>query len=426
MLIVDEALKQRAAEDNPIRVGVVGAGFMGRGMVDQMMRHMTGFDVVAIYNRTEDTAQSAYAAAGVTDVEHVEDLERLNEIVAAGGHATVPDPGLIAAADGVEAIMEITGELEFGAEVAVDAIRNRKHLILVNAELDATVGPILKVMADRSGVVISNADGDEPGVAMNLVRFVDSIGYHPVLAGNIKGFLDSHRNPDTQAGFARQHGQRPKMVTSFADGTKMSMEATVLANALGFGVPKRGMTGTECAHVRDVVSVYDPDELLARPIVDYVLGADPGSGAFVIGYDDNEARAGYMRYFKMGDGPLYLFHRPFHLTHLEAPLSVARAVLFNDAAIAPKAGPVCEVLAVAKRDLPVGETLDGIGGFTCYGMIDNASTVRSENLLPMGLTEGCRVRRSVPMDQPLTFDDVEIPPDRLIDELRSQQTEHFG
>ena len=426
MLIVDDALKRRAAENNPIRVGVVGAGFMGRGMVDQMMRRMTGFDVVAIYNRTPETAQAAYAAAGVEDVQHVEDLDRLNEVLGSGGHATVSDPGLIAAADGVEAVMEITGEIEFGAKVAVEVIKNKKHLILVNAELDATVGPILKVMADQSGVVISNADGDEPGVAMNLVRFVSSIGYRPVLAGNIKGFLDAHRNPDTQAGFARQHGQRPKMVTSFADGTKMSMEATVLANALGFPVARRGMTGTKCAHVREVIDVYDADELLAQPIVDYVLGADPGSGAFVVGYDDNPDRAVYMRYFKMGDGPLYLFHRPFHLTHLEAPLSVARAVLFNDATITPQGGPVCEVLAVAKRDLVPGEVLDGIGGFTCYGVIDNVSTVRSESLLPMGLAEGCIIRRPVPMDQPLTWDDVDVPSGRLIDELRDQQKAHFG
>jgi predicted homoserine dehydrogenase-like protein len=136
---IDNALKQRAAENNPIRVGVVGAGFMGRGMVDQMIRRMTGFDVVAIYNRTNATAQEAYAAAGVGDVQHVEDADRLDEVIASGGHATVSEPGIISAAEGVEAVMEITGELEFGATVAVDVIQSKKHLILVNAEVDATV-----------------------------------------------------------------------------------------------------------------------------------------------------------------------------------------------------------------------------------------------------------------------------------------------
>jgi predicted homoserine dehydrogenase-like protein len=391
-----------------------------------MMRRMVGFDVVAIYNRTRETAEQAYADAGVENVVHVEDPDRLDEIVSGGGHVTVSDPGVICAANCIEAVMEITGEVEFGATVATDAIRHGKHLVLVNAELDATVGPILKVMADRAGTVITNTDGDEPGVAMNLLRFVTSIGYQPVLAGNLKGFIDTHRNPKTQAGFAREHGQQPKMITSFADGTKLSMESTVLANASGFGVARRGMNGHRCDHVLNVIDHYDPEELLERPLVDYVLGADPGSGAFVVGYDDSPDRSLYMRYFKMGDGPNYVFYRPFHLVHLEAPLSVARAVLFGDATITPAAGPVCEVLATAKRDLAAGEVLDGIGGFTCYGVIDNVAAVRSENLLPMGLADGCRLVRDVRMDRPIGFDDIEVPEGRLIDDLWRQQNEQFN
>lgn len=426
MIIVDSALRQRAAEGDPIRVGVIGTGFMGRGMVDQMMRRMTGFDVAAIFSRTRESAEQAYSAAGVRDVVHVGDSDRLDDVVAGGGHAIVSDPGIICAASRVEAVMEITGDVEFGATVATDAIRHRKHLVLVNAELDATVGPMLKVMADEAGVVMTNADGDEPGVAMNLLRFVSSVGYKPVLAGNIKGFIDRHRNPETQAEFARKHGQQPKMITSFADGTKLSMESTVLANATGFGVARRGMIGHRCEHVRDMANLFDPDELLERPIIDYALGAQPGSGAFVVGHDDDPERSLYMRYFKMGDGPNYVFYRPFHLVHLEAPLSVARAVLFDDAAVSPMAGPVCEVLATAKRDLVPGDILDGIGGFACYGVIDNSSSIRADNLLPMGLADGCRVVRAVKMDHPIGLDDVEIPEGRLIDALWRQQREHFG
>ncbi len=169
----------------------------------------------------------------------------------------------------------------------------------MNAELDATVGPILKVLADRAGVVITNADGDEPSVALIMVRFVRSIGYRPVLAGNVKGFLDHHRNPDTQKGFADAHGQRPFMVTSFADGTKLSLEATTLANATGFKVTKPGMEGRRLGHVRDLLDCYDPKELLDHPVVDYVLGAEPGSGAFVIGYNDDPQLKPYMSYFKL-------------------------------------------------------------------------------------------------------------------------------
>jgi predicted homoserine dehydrogenase-like protein len=261
---------------------------------------------------------------------------------------------------------------------------------------------------------------------MNMFRFVQTIGYQPVLAGNVKGFLDHHRNPDTQKGFADAHGQRPFMVTSFADGTKLSLEAAVLANATGFKVRRRGMEGPKLPHVRDLLDRYDPKELLDQGLVEYVLGAEPGSGAFVVGYNDDPMLMPYMSYFKLGDGPLYMFYRPFHLTHLEAPLSVARAVLFGDATIAPMGGPVCEVATIAKRDLEAGEELDGIGGYTCYGLIDNIEDTRRDDILPIGLAAGARLTRPVAQDQPVTYADVTMPEGRLVDELRAQQADHFG
>ena len=216
------------------------------------------------------------------------------------------------------------------------------------------------------------------------------------------------------------------MVTSFADGTKLSLEAAVLANATGFKVKQRGMEGPKLDHVRDLLPMLEPKELLDQGIVEFVLGAEPGSGAFVIGYNDDPILSPYMSYFKMGDGPLYLFYRPFHLTHLEAPLSVARAVLFDDATIAPAGAPTCEVVTVAKRDLEPGDELDGIGGFTVYGMIDNIEVAQAERALAMGLTAGARVTRPIAADTMLTIDDVELPPDRLVDQLRREQSEHFG
>ncbi|HKY47658.1 MAG TPA: NAD(P)-binding domain-containing protein [Acidimicrobiia bacterium] len=427
MIIVDSALAKRQMDGNPIRVGVVGAGYMGKGMTRQMIESMVGMDVVAIANRTVDRAAEVFEACGVGDtVVQASSQAEVDRALEKGQRVVVSDPVLLCRTPSVEAILEATGEVEYGARTAVAAIEGRKHLILVNAELDATVGPILKVMADEAGVVISNADGDEPAVAMNLVRFVRSIGYRPVLAGNVKGFYDPHRNPETQLGFANQHGQRAKMVTSFADGTKMSMEASVLVNATGFSVAQRGMTGHRCAHVKDVLELFDLDALLQNPLVDYVLGAEPGSGAFVVGFDDDKERRAYMQYFKMGEGPFHVFYRPFHLTHLEAPLSVARAVLFGDAAIAPSGPPRAEVVTFAKTDLESGAILDGIGGFSCYGMIDNVAVARSQRALPMGLTDGCRMRRSVPADQMITIDDVDVPPDREVDRLRALQDQTFG
>jgi predicted homoserine dehydrogenase-like protein len=238
--------------------------------------------------------------------------------------------------------------------------------------------------------------------------------------------LDEYRTPETQRAFAEKHKQEPKMVTSFADGTKLSMEQAVIANATGFGVSKRGMHGPSCDHVQEAPDLFDLDGLLDGGRVDYILGAEPGPGVFVLGYNENPILRQYGPSYKMGDGPLYVFYVPYHLPHLEGPLSAARAELFQDAAIAPKEGPVCEVITVAKRDLAAGETLDGMGGFLSYGVIDNIDVCRRENLLPIGLSEGCMLRRPVAKDEPITFDHVTCPDDRLIDALWVEQCQQFG
>ena len=426
MIIVDAALERREREGRPIRVGLVGAGYMGRGIALEILTSVGGMRLAAIANRTPSEAVRAYRNAGVDTVTTVDSVARLERAISAGQYAVTDDPLLVCRAEGIDAIIECTGEVEFGAQVTLAAIEHGKHVILMNAELDATVGPILKVYADRNGVVITNTDGDEPGVAMNLYRFVKMIGYRPVAAGNFKGMIDPYRTPDTQKTFAEKHHQKPRMITSFADGTKLSMEATILANATGFRVARRGMHGHRCAHVRDTLALYPLEELLHGGIVDYILGAEPHTGAFVLGYNDHPTKREYMSYFKMGDGPLYAFYTPYHLPHLQIVPTLARAVLFRDATVAPQGEPVCDVLTAAKRDLEAGAVLDGIGGFACYGTIDNADVVRRENLLPMGLSDGCRLTRDVARDQPITYDDVVLPEGRLGDRLRAEQAAYFA
>lgn len=181
----------------------------------------------------------------------------------------------------------------------------------------------------------------------------------------------------------------------------------------------------QCAHVKDALTLFPEQQLLDGGLIDYLLGAEPGTGAFVVGYSDHPAKRQYMSYFKMGDGPLYAFYTPYHLPHLQLPHTVARAVLFRDPTVAPLGAPVCEVVTIAKRDLRAGEQLDGIGGFTCYGMIENASAARSENLLPMGVSEGCRLTRDIPADQAIRYSDVELPQGRLCDQLREEQSACF-
>lgn len=427
MILVDTALAKRHAEGRPLRVGLVGAGYMGRGIALHFLQPpIQGMRLVAVSNRTIADAARAYVQGGIEDTRTVSSVRELESAIKAGQPAITDDATLLCQADGIDVLVESTGEIEFGAHIAMEAIRHGKHVVLMNAEMDATIGPILKVYADRAGVVITNTDGDEPGVAMNLVRFVRGVGYQPLAAGNLKGMIDPYRTPDTQKAFAEKYHQKPRMITSFADGTKLSMECTILANATGFGVGKRGMHGPKCAHVKEAMGVFPVEQLLSGGIVDYLLGAEPHTGAWVVAHSDNPLKRQYMNYFKMGDGPFYVFYTPYHLPHVQIVDTVSRAGLFADATVAPIGAPVCDVLTVAKKDLAAGETLDGIGGFQCYGTIDNASVVRRDGLLPMGLSEGCKLKRDVPKDQTIRNDDVVFPTGRLCDKLRQEQDAHFA
>lgn len=426
MIIVDTALKKREEQNKPVRVGLIGAGYMGRGTVLTIEKYIPGMRVAAIYNRSIERAEQAYNQAEVENFKKVDAPEEIDDIIEKGEYAITSNAKSVCRARNIDVIIEATGEIEFGAKIVLEALKNKKHVVLLNAELDATLGPILKTYADEQGVIITNADGDQPGVIMNLFRFVETIGYKPVLAGNIKGMEDAYRTPETQKAFAEKHNQKPKMVTSFADGTKLSMEMAVVANATGFKASKRGMNGPACDHVEESLELFSKEEMLDGGRIDYILGATPGPGVFVIGYNDHPILKGYMPVFKMGEGPFYLFYVPHHLPHLEVPLTAARAVLFNDATIAPKSKPVCEVITLAKKNIKAGEKLDGIGGFTCYGAIENFEIARQENLLPMGLSENCKVVRDVAKDQALTFDDVQLPEDSLAYNLWQKQFEKFS
>ena len=429
MIIIDKALEKRQFEDNPIRVAMVGAGFMGRGIALQIISSVTGMDLVAISNRHLDGAKRAYNEAGVDEVRVVETTSRLEETIARKQYTITEDALLLCEAENIDAVIEVTGDVEFGAHVVLKAIKNGKHVITMNAELDGTVCSILKVYADRAGVVLTNADGDQPGVIMNLYRFVKGIGAKPVLCGNIKGLHDPYRNPTTQEGFARKWGQKPHMVTSFADGTKISFEQAIVANATGMKVGQRGMFGPTApagTPIPEAVNLYPLEVLLEGPgIVDYIVGATPSPGVFVLGTHDHPAQKHYLNLYKLGTGPLYCFYTPYHLCHFEVPNTVARAVLFHDAAITPLDGPVVDVVATAKIDLKAGESIDGMGCYMTYGQCENSDIVREQKLLPLGLAEGCRLRRDILKDQVLTYDDVDLPEGRLCDKLRAEQDEYF-
>lgn len=430
MIIIDTALKKRQENNNPIKVGMIGAGFMGRGIALQLLGPVPGMELVAISNRSLDGAKRAYSEAGVTDVVTVEKAADLENAISQNKYAVTEDPMVICEAEGIDAIVEVTGAIEFGAQVALRAIENKKHVILMNAELDGTIGSILKVKADQAGVVITNVDGDQPGVIMNLYRFVKGIGVKPVLCGNIKGLQDPYRNPTTQEAFAKQWKQKPHMVTSFADGSKISFEQAIVANATGMQVAKRGMHGPTVepgTHIKDAMDLYPLEDMINGPgIVDYIVRAEPGPGVFVYGTHEHPMQQHYLNLYKLGEGPLYCFYTPYHLCHFEVHNTIARAVDFGDAAITPVDKPMVDVVTTAKTDLKEGDTLDGIGYYMTYGQCENSDVTSKEKLLPMGLAEGCRLKRDLPKDSVLTYDDVELPDGRLCDSLREEQNKHFG
>lgn len=425
MIIVDTALKKREAAGNPVRVAIIGAGYMGRGVALQIISSIPGMVVAGIYNRNISQAQLAFTQAGVDNAVEASSGAQAEAAIAQGKSVYTADPTTLCEAGNVDVVIEATGEVEFGLHVVLKAIEHGKHVVLLNAELDAVVGPLLKKKADSAGVCISNCDGDQPGVVMNLHRWVETIGYQPVLAGNIKGLQDNYRNPTTQAGFAEKHKQKPKMITSFADGTKISMEMAVVANATGFGVGQRGMYGRECKHVTEAVDLFPMDKLMNGGLVDFILGAEPGPGVFVLGYNENPIKQQYAQYLKMGDGPLYCFYVPYHLPHLETPITAARLALFEDCATSPINGPVAEVLTIAKIDLKKGQTLDGIGGYHTFGEVDNYETSQSLNALPMSLSEDCVLLRDIAKDSVITVDDVSIPEGRLVDGFYQEQVATF-
>lgn len=430
MIIVDTALRKCEEQNNPVKVAMIGAGFMGRGVALQIVNSVPGMRLVAIANRNIEKAERAYSEAGAESV-RVNSKTELEHNISKGKYSVTDNADLVCEAEGIDAIFEVTGSIEYACHLVLKAINHGKHVVQMNAELDGTVGPILSQYAKKAGVVYTFSDGDQPGVEMNLYRFVQSIGVKPVLCGNIKGLHDPYRNPTTQEGFAKRWGQNPSMVTSFADGTKISFEQAIVANGTGMRVAKRGMFGPTVPSgtpLKDVTnSLYPLEELINGPgIVDYVVGAEPGPGVFVLGTHDNPRQQHYLNLYKLGEGPLYLFYTPYHLCHFEAPLTVARAVLFNDANLVPLHGPLVEVVATAKIDLKEGETLDGLGEYMTYGLCENAPVVKKENLLPIGIAEGCKLKRNISKDTVLTYDDIILPPNRLCDKLRIEQEIFFN
>jgi predicted homoserine dehydrogenase-like protein len=351
----------------------------------------------------------------------------LDEAIRKGKPAVAEDPFTICRSPEIDIRVDVTGSVEFGARVILEAFRFGKPVVLMNAEVDATIGPILQTYARKHGVILSACEGDEPGAQMNLFRWVKGLGLIPRVMGNVKGLQDPYRNPTTQKGWAERWGQNAAMVTSFADGSKISFEQAIVANATGFKVMSRGMSRGRIydGNVMDIPKLYDLEEVRTfGGVVDYTVGPN-GVKVFCLAEHDDPKQRHYLNLYKMGEGPLYPFWIPYHLVHFEVPNAIARVVLFGDEVAPPIAGPVVEVCAVAKRGLKTGEILDGYGMYMTYGEAVNSDEMCLNRYLPEGLAEGCRLIHDIPKDQVLKYGDVELPKGRIADRLRAEQYGHF-
>jgi predicted homoserine dehydrogenase-like protein len=417
----DRLLDRQSTTGRPVRVGLVGAGQMGRGFVAQV-RRIAGMEVVAVADIDVQRATGALKAAGVENVTTGDDHDKLSSVVADGGTVAVNDSSLLTALP-VDMVIDATGVPEIGAQIALRSLLSGKHVGLLNVETDITIGWLLSRIAAQSSAVYTLCRGDEPAEALKLVDFARDLAFEVVCAGKGKNNpLRRHDTPSSLTAEANTKKMNPKMLCSFVDGSKAMIEMAALANAADLGVSKRGMSGykTTVPELHDVFRPSADGGILDRGgVVDFATGP-VAPGVFVVARSDEHTVIEEMDYLGMGAGPYYSFYRPYHLASIEAPLSIPPAVLDGISDIHPRAWRA-EVAAGTKRPLKAGEAIDGIGGECVYGMIDSAETAREERLVPLGLLAGARLTRDVDVDHILTYDDVELDTSTTIYQLRVLQ-----
>lgn len=296
---------------------------------------------------------------------------------------------------------------------------------MLNVEADVVVGPILNKMAKEAGVVYTGTAGDEPGAVKEIFDFAEATGFEVLAIGKGKNnAIDYEATPDCVKEKALKSKLKPLRLASFVDGTNTMVEMAAMANATGFIPDVRGGYGptTEVKDLPKVYSLKDQGGILNKyKIVDYAHGIAPG--VFVVVTTILPQVHHEMQFLKMGPGPNYVLYRPYHLTSLETPISIAKAYLYNEPTIAPiYEKPVAEVITMAKKDLKAGERLDGIGEYTVLGSIDTYEMAKKENLVPIGLiNNNAVVKRDIKKGEFITYDMVELDTSTEIYKLRKKQ-----
>ena len=419
-------LMRREEEGRPIRIGLVGSGEMGTDIVTRVA-HMPGIEIGAICDLNVARARSAVDIAYQSNGHHQDAANSvdLNAAIESGKVAITADSANILNSGLIDVVIDATGVPAVGAEIGLAAMEHGKHLVMMNVEADVTIGAYLKSEAERLGVTYSLGAGDEPSSCMELIEFVSAMGHPIVAAGKGKNNpLNVDAVPDDYAEEAERRNMNVRMLVEFVDGSKTMVEMAAIANATGLVPDKPGMHGP-AATLDKLSSVLIPEKdggvLSKAGVVDYSIGKGVAPGVFVVADMSHPRISERMEDLKMGKGPYFTFHRPYHLTSLEVPLTCARVVLYGKPDMVPLSTPVAEVCAIAKKDLAPGETLDAISEYCYRAWIMTAPEARSSSAIPCGLLQGGTVTRPIRKGELITHQNASIAPGSRIAELRARQ-----
>ena len=414
-------LKARELEvGRPLRVGLVGAGQMGRGFAAQLLR-MPGITLSAVLDVQRERAEEALTQSGISPAQAAT-TDAAVKVIEDGGSVALGGIDELGALP-PDVVVEATGIPDVGARVALESLLSGKGLATLNVESDVTVGALMKVVAEKTGSIYSVCRGDEPVETKILVDYARDLSFDVVCAGKGKNNpLDVYATPESLAERARAKQMNPKMLCSFVDGSKAMIEMAALANTTGLGVSTRGMHGppSSVPELHKTFALKEDGGVLDRAgVVDYCTGP-VAPGVFVVVRTDDPYVNHEMTYLQMGDGPYFSLYRPYHLASIEAPLTVCEMALDNRPSLVAEHW-TAEVGARSKRPLRAGEKIDGVGGTMVRGLIDDAADFARDGAVPLGVLAGATLKRDVPVDHLLTYDDVELDETSTIVELRRMQ-----
>lgn len=398
------------SENKPIKVGVIGAGQMGIGLIAQIAT-LKGMIVSGICNRTLSKAESAKAI-------YNKHTNRYHNCFITSDYKE-----LIHSKE-VDIVVDATGNPESGANICLETLKAHKHIVLLNVEMDITVGPILYNKFKEANLIYTGSDGDEPAAIFELYEFARSLGLEVLVAGKGKNNkIRLEANPDTVAEEAQRRHMTPHMLASFADGTKTMAEMTLLSNSIGFKPDIIGMHGIKGDLKQTVEQLSTKQEggvLNNYQVVEYVDGIAPG--VFVIVKGQNSYVTEELNYMMQVFTDHQILYRPFHLGSLETPLTIAKAYLKNEASIYPLYGQVSDTVAVAKKDLEIGESLDYIGGYTFRGVITTHEEAIKNYYVPIGLcSERVTVKNPIKKGEFIKYSDLNLDTESTIYKLRLAQ-----